>query len=185
MFLSETTNVEWIYQYIFPAVLAAVVALLGIVVQLIVGIKSNMLVLKSIRETQMIDSRIKFYRPFSFYINGITFFFQCHDDFEFCEDKYNDSEYQMELVELKNIYLKICEWYEKNCFNMYPENKDLDDMILEIYSHMNSILNINITSPKSWRILKEYKKIDIEQLVYNIKSEINELSYGNKNKRIY
>lgn len=179
MLLLVTSNAKWelIYAYIFPAVLAAVVALLGIIVQLIIGIRSNKLVLKSIWETQMVESRIKFYRPFGILINEITVFLNCHSDFEFCEDKYNDSEYQMELEKLKKIYSKICKWYEENFFNMYPENKALDEKILEIYNHMNSILYINITSPKSWKILKEYKKTDIEELVNNIKSEIIKLSY--------
>lgn len=165
------------FENILPAGIAAIVAFLGVLVQLIIGIRSNKLVMKSILESKKIESRIQFYRPLAMKLNEIKVFFECRSDFDFNSNKYNDINYQNELYELQEIYNSICKWYVDNISNMYPEQDTLDNDIISLYKHMNIILQVKKSNPKSWKNLQDYKKKDIVDLIENINSKINKLLY--------
>ena len=178
----ESTQYTTIFfENILPAVIAAIVALLGVLVQLFIGMRSNKVVMKSILESKKIESRIQFYRPLSMKLNEIKVFFETRSDFEFNSDKYNDVNYKSDLCELQKIYSAICNWYIINISNMYPEQEKLDNNIMNFYKHMNIILQVEKSNPKSWKNLQRYKKKDILDLIEDINNKINKLLYKKVN----
>lgn len=174
---SDIDKYQMLYENIYPAVIAAVVTLLGVFVQLYVGVSGNNLVLKSISKTKKIESYMQFYRPLSMLLNEIIIFFENHTEFDFCEEQYHDVNYYKELEELQNIYSKICNWYSNNYINMYPEDKELDKSLSEIYNHMRSILPVVEANPSSWNVLSKYKRDDITSIIYTINSKIDKIIY--------
>lgn len=165
------------YENIFPAVVAAIVALLGIVAQLIVGTKGNKLVIETITKTKKIESCMQFYRPINIRLNEIIIFWEYHTGFDFDEKKYNSASYYNELKELQDIYSKICKWYSDNYVNMYPENEKLDKLISEIYIHMRTVLYVTEGNPKSWNVLSKYNRQNIISIIISIQTEINKIVY--------
>lgn len=165
------------YESIFPAVVAAAVAILGIAVQFFVGVRGNNLVIKSISETKKIESCMKFYRPLNMLLYEVILFLESHRGFEYDESQYQNINYCKELKELQGIYSKVCKWYNDNYVNMYPENEELDKLILEIYSHMRIVLHVTETSPESWIVLSKYKRDSIASIINNINLQINQIAY--------
>lgn len=131
MLLLSATNVE---QNIFPAVFAAIVALLGIGVQFYVGISGNNLVIKSISKTKKIESFMQFYRPFDMQLCEILSFLENHTSFDFDKTQYQNVNYCEDLKELQCIYSKIYQLYSENYEKIYPESEELDKLIIEMYN---------------------------------------------------
>lgn len=180
MLMSNSCDInkyQILYESIYPAVIAAIVTLLGIFVQLYVGKNGNNMVIQSIIKTKKIESYMQFYRPLKMLLNEITIFFENYEEFEFCKERYLDINYYGELRKLQNIYDKICNWCDDNYINMYPENEELDTLISKIYNHMRNIIPITEDDPESWNILSKYNRDNILLIVNNIKLEINKITY--------
>lgn len=180
MILLTACNIEQntiFYEDIFPAVLAAIVALLGIWVQLYVGKRGNNLVIKSITKTKKIESYMQFYRPLNMFLNEITIFFENYMDFDFIREQYHNVDYNQKLKELQDVYDRICKWYKDNYILMYPEDEELDKLILQIYNHMSIILRVTEASPKSWDVLSKYHREDVVSIIDNIKLKIDNIAY--------
>lgn len=164
-----------IWGTIMPALIAAMVSLLGIFAQLYIGKQNNKYMIESIKKTKEIESYIQFYRPFCIYIDDVRRFFENNEKFEFSEEQAGCSSYQSQLKELQILYKNFLEWFEKNLFLMYPENQEIEKEILFFYRHMQDILLISEEKERTWKVLQKYSKQDIFRIIHSLNDKINKI----------